>query len=74
MAQFVRDLSPAEKLTIYKKVKGFCLWEGIAIMDTMKNVLDDKVKDVVDNLDYDIVDHMESYKDYTHNRFGWRCW
>ena len=67
--KFVRDLSKAEKLDIYKKVKGSCLFEGCWNLNCMKNVLDEKVKDVLDILDYDmVIDSMAVYRDYTYGR------
>ena len=71
MVKFICDLSPAEKLEIYKQVKGYCLWEGImdTFSDTMWNVLDSKVKDVLPIVDYEMaVDYMEVYKDYSYGR------
>lgn len=73
MARFVRDLAPAEKLELYKKVKGYCLFEGIfvgAFMFTMKNVLDEQVKIVRSILDEEMaVNYMEVYKDYSYGRY-----
>ena len=69
---FMNDLSPAEKLEIYKQVKGLCLWEGImdTFVDTMWNVLDSKVKDVLPIIDYEMgVTYMEVYKDYSYGRY-----
>ena len=70
MVKFVRDLSPAEKLEIYKKVKGLCIWNGFYTMPTMKEVLDNKVKDVLPLVDCEMaVDYMEVYKDYSYGRY-----
>lgn len=72
MVRFVCDLSPAEKLEIYKQVKGLCLWESIIdnFANTMLDVLDSKVKDVLPIVDYEMaVDYMEVYKDYSYGRY-----
>lgn len=70
---FVRDLPKKEKLEIYKKVKGYCIFEGYfygAFMSILKNVLDEQVKTVVAILDYDMaVNYMEVYKDYSYGRY-----
>ena len=66
---FVRDLSKEKKLDIYKKVKGWCLFEGCWSLNCMKNVLDEKAKDVMDILDYNmVVDAMEYYRERTYGR------
>ena len=67
---FVRDLAPAEKLELYKKIKGICLFEGYNFIDTMKDTLDNKVKDVLPIVDYEMgFSPMEVYKDYSYGRY-----
>lgn len=72
---YVRDLSPAEKLEIYKQIKGFCLWEGSTqnclAKINMSKIMDEKVKDIIDIIiDYDMaIDYMEVYKDYSYGRY-----
>ena len=66
---YVRDLGKERKLEIYKKVKGICIWEGLSLMPTMKEVLNEKVKDVVPLIDYDMaMDYMSVYMDYSYGR------
>ena len=66
---FVRMLPPAERLEVFKQVKGLCLWEGYNLVDTMKEVLDNKVKDVLPIVDYEMsVNYLEVYKDYSYGR------
>lgn len=67
---FVSQLDEPKKLEIFKQVKGLCLWEGIPLMQTMRDVLDSKVKDVLPIVDYEMaVDYMEVYKDYSYGRY-----
>lgn len=67
---FVRDLPKNKKLEIYKKVKGFCLWEGYPVYTTMQEVLCNKVKDILPIVDYEMsVSYMEVYKDYSYGRY-----
>lgn len=67
---FVRQLSPAKKLEMYKKIKGWCLFENCRLTTIMHSVLNEKVKDVENILDYDMnVNYMEVYKDYSYGRY-----
>ena len=67
---FVNQLPKAEKLEIYKKVKGFCLWEGYPIYTTMQEVLNEKVKDILPIVDYEMsISYIDVYKDYSYGRF-----
>ena len=66
---YVRMLPADKKLRIYKMVKGFCLWEGVSLVDTMKDVLNSKAKDVVDLLYLDAVNYFTIYKEYSYGRY-----
>ena len=67
---FVRQLPKEEKLEIYKKVKGWCLWEHCRLTTVMHSVLNEKAKDVQAILDYDMcINYMEVYKDYSYGRY-----
>ena len=67
---YVGMLPPEEKLTIYKKVKGYFLFEsGEWNLNDFKPVLNEKLKDVLEILDYSIINYMEIYKDYSYGRY-----
>lgn len=59
---YVRQLPKAEKLELYKRVKGYCLWHGGDVMSVMKGVLDEKIKDVEAALEEEYFDCLELYK------------
>ena len=66
---YVSQLSKAEKLELYKKIKGWCAFEGCWNLNVMKNILDEKVKDIMNILEYDVyIDCMEYYNDYVNGR------
>lgn len=69
MVKYVRQLSPAEKLDIYKKVKGTCLYEGCWSLNCMITIMNEKAKDILDVLDCNMgYNCMEIYKDYSYGR------
>ncbi len=69
---FVRLASPQRRLEIYKKVKGYCAWEGIPFAETMQAVLDEKVSDIEDIIDYDMVnDFMDEYRIVSYGKERW---
>lgn len=70
MVQYVRQLAPAEKLELYKQIKGWSLFEGSWNVNAFKNVLDEKVKDVRDVLLYDVyIDCNYWYQHYVNGRY-----
>lgn len=71
MVQFVRQLAPAEKLELYKKIKGYYLFEtGIFNINDFRPILDEKARDVIDVVDYEMpFSPMEIYKDYVNGRY-----
>ena len=66
---FVSMLPAKEKLDLYKKVKGVCLFEGYDFVQTMTETLNEKAKDVYGILDYEYPRAMEDYKDYSYGRY-----
>ena len=71
MVRFVRDLAPAEKLELYKKIKGFCLFNDCTIKYVnMTKLMDEKLKDVFAILQEEDMDvnYIEIYKDYSYGR------
>ena len=72
MVKFVRDLAPAEKLELYKKLKGYFLFEnaGKFNINDLLPIMDEKVKDIIDILDYEVFyNPLEVYKDYSYGRY-----
>ena len=71
MVKYIRQLVPAELLALYKKIKGYYLFEtGKFNVNDVKPILDEKVRDVLDVLDYDMaVNYLEVYKDYVNGRY-----
>jgi len=71
MVMFVRQATPAKKLELYKKFKGYYLFEtGTFDVNELKPILDEKIQDVENVLDYElIVNPMEVYKDYVNGRY-----
>ena len=66
---YVRDLPRKDKLELYKKIKGWCLFEGCWNLNCMKNIMDEKAKDIASTLEYDVyIDCMEYYNDYVNGR------
>lgn len=69
MVIYVRQLPAKEKLKLYKKIKGWCLFEGWWNVNAVASILDEKVKDVTDILDYEMaINPMEVYKDHVNGR------
>ena len=67
---FVRDLAPAEKLELYKRMKGYSIFNGVTTAYATSGVWDQKIKDVKAILDEEMaVDYMEVYKDYSYGRY-----
>ena len=72
MAKYFRQLAPADQLRLFKKVKGYYLFEGGVEgwnVNYFKPILDEKAVDVHDALDYDFVNYEEVYKDYVNRRY-----
>lgn len=71
MVTYVRQLAPAEKLELYKKIKGYYLHEtGEFNLNDFGPVLDEKVNNVLDAVDYEMsFNPMEVYKDYVNRRY-----
>ena len=65
---YVRQLPKDKKLDLFKRVKGYCLWEGADLMYVMKGILDEKIKDVEAALAEEYFDCMTMYKDILNDR------
>jgi len=68
---FVRQLAPAQKLELFKRIKGYYFFEGGASgwnTSYFKPILDEKAIDVYNALDYDPIDYFEYYSMYTNGR------
>ena len=63
---FVCQMPLKDKLTLYKKFKGYYLFEtGTWNVNEFKPILDEKVKDVIDVLDYEItINPLVVYNEY----------
>lgn len=65
---YVSQLPKDKKLDLFKRVKGYCLWEGADLMYVMKGVLDEKIKDVEAVLEEQYYDCMSMYEDILADR------
>ena len=69
---FVSDLPKVKKLELYKKLKGYFLFENSGKFDIneLLPIMDEKVKDIIDVLDYEVIyNPLEVYKDYSYGRY-----
>lgn len=69
---YVRMLPADRKLELYKKLKGYFLFEnsGQFNINDLLPIMDEKVKDVIDILDYEVFyNPLEIYKDYSYGRY-----
>lgn len=66
---FISDLPKADKLELYKQLKGYFLFENNGKFDIndLSPIMDEKVKDIRNILFFEIsIDCMEWYRIYTY--------